>query len=91
MANIATNEELQALKRAGCAQPNAGVLGWQQAGFGGQQVGSQPSFSVLGCRHAGAEVNEALRRFLVVGKTRVGSALAGRVEWVLVGQRTLYK
>jgi hypothetical protein len=47
MANVATNE-VQALKRAGCAQLTARALGWQQAVFGGQQVGSWPSFSVLG-------------------------------------------
>jgi hypothetical protein len=91
MANIATDEEVRALKRAGCAQPNAGALRRQQAGFSGQQVGSRPSFSVLGCQRAGAEVNEVLRRFLPVGKARVGSALTGRVGWLLAGWRTLYQ
>jgi hypothetical protein len=90
-ANVPTDEEVRALKRAGCAQPNAGALGRQQAGFGGQQVGSLPSFSALGCRRAGTEVNKALGRFLPVGKARVGSALAGRVGWLLAGRLTLYK
>jgi hypothetical protein len=75
--NVATDEEVWALKSAGCAQPNAGALERRQAGFGGQQVGSRPSFSALGCRCAGAEVNAALQIFLLVGKARVGSALAG--------------
>jgi hypothetical protein len=60
MANVATDEEVRALKRAICAQPNAGTLGWQQAGFGGQQVGSRPSFSALGCR---CVVAEGMQRF----------------------------
>jgi hypothetical protein len=90
-ANVATIEEVWALKRAGCAQPNAGAFGRQQAGFGRQQVGSRPSFSVLGCRRTGAEVNETLRKFLPVGKARVGSALAGRVGWLLAGLQMLYK
>jgi hypothetical protein len=79
--NVTTDEELQALKSASCAQSNARVLLWQQAGFGRQQVG---------CRCTGAEVNEVLRRFLPVGKACVGSALAGRVEWLLAGWQTLY-
>jgi hypothetical protein len=91
MANVATNKEVRALKRASCAQPNAGVLERQQAGSGGQQVSSRPSFSALGCRRAGAEVNETLGRFLSVGKARVGSALAGRVGWLLAGRQMLYK
>jgi hypothetical protein len=77
-ANVATDEEVRALKRADCAQPKARALRRQQAGFGGHQVGSRPSFSVLGCWCAVAEVNAALRRFLPVAKARAGSALAGR-------------
>jgi hypothetical protein len=88
--NVATDEELQALKRAGFVQQNARVLGRQQAGFGGQQVGSRPS-SALGCRRAEAEMNEELRRFLLVGKAHVGSVLAGQVDWLLAGRQTLYK
>jgi hypothetical protein len=63
MANVATNEEVQALKRAGCAQRNAGALEWQQAGFSRQQVGSWLSFSVLGCQCTGAEENAAFCDF----------------------------
>jgi hypothetical protein len=40
----------------------SGPLGQQQAGFGGQQAGSQPSFTVLGCRCTVAGVTSALRR-----------------------------
>jgi hypothetical protein len=87
MANLATDEEVWALKRAGCVQPNAGALGWQQAGFGWQRAGSRPSFSALGCQCTGAEVIAVLRRFLPVGKAHAGSAVAGQVVWPLVGRR----
>jgi hypothetical protein len=52
-----------ALKRAGCARQNSGPLGQQQAGFGGQRVGSRPSFSDVGCQCAAADVIAALRRY----------------------------
>jgi hypothetical protein len=71
-------EEVEWRKLTSTAQPVVAVGQVWQAGFGGQQVGSQPSFSVLGCRCAGAEVNAALRRFLLVGKAPAGLVLAGR-------------
>jgi ethanolamine utilization microcompartment shell protein EutL len=77
------------LKWAVCAQPSAGMLGQQRAGFGGRRVGSLPSFSALGSWRTVAEVNVALRRFLPVGKAHAGSALAGQVVWTLAGRRSL--
>jgi hypothetical protein len=116
MTNVATDEEVWALKRAVsgwctvvlyavragwlelrvvalkgavCAQPSARTLGQQRAGFSGQQVGSWPSFSALGCWRTAAEAYVALRRFLPVGKARAGSALAGQVVGLLAGRRLL--
>jgi hypothetical protein len=39
-ANDASNEEVRALKRAVCVQPNARVLGRQQAGFSARWASS---------------------------------------------------
>jgi hypothetical protein len=66
-----------------------GPLRQQQARSGGQQAGSWPSFSALGCWCVVADVNSALRRFAPVGKARAGSALAGQVVGPLAGRRLL--
>jgi hypothetical protein len=86
---LGAEEEVERRKLAHTAQPAVAVGQVRQAGFGGQQVGSRPSFSALGCRCAGTEVNAALRRFLPVGKARAGLVLTGQLFWPLAGRRSL--